>query len=105
MKFFRIGLTTSAAPDSKQVAQFLKLVDDPANQPVFVHCHGGRHRTGVMTAIYRFTHDSWSADRAFTEMKHYDFGNGHGVLKEYVYDYYSNLGHAEPAAKAAASSH
>ena len=45
MQFFRFAMNTTSRPDSKIVAQFLKLVDDPANQPVFVHCHGGRHRT------------------------------------------------------------
>ena len=39
---------------------FLKIVNDPKNQPVYVHCVGGRHRTGVMTAIYRMTVDKWS---------------------------------------------
>ncbi|HLG16937.1 MAG TPA: tyrosine-protein phosphatase [Blastocatellia bacterium] len=105
MKFYRIGLTTSSAPDKEQVALFLKLVDDPANQPVFIHCHGGRHRTGIMTAVYRFTHDSWTADRALTEMKQYDFGNGHSTLKEYVFDYYSNMDRGDQAARAATSSH
>src|SRR6185369_12856232 len=91
MKFYRIGLSDSSWPAPEKTAQFLKLVNDPANQPVFIHCHGGKHRAGTMTAIYRMTHDGWSADRAYTEMKQYDFesGFGHGALRAYVYDYYS----------------
>jgi protein tyrosine/serine phosphatase len=93
LKFVRIPLTTTDRPASTAVDQFLKLVNDPANQPVFVHCQGGRHRTGVMTAIYRLTHDGWNADRAFAEMKEYEFakGLGHGALKEFLYDFYSTL--------------
>ena len=89
MKFYRIGLSDSSWPAPEKTAQFLKLVNDPANQPVFIHCHGGRHRAGTMTAIYRITHDKWSADQAYAEMKRYDFesGFGHGSLKDYVYDY------------------
>ena len=45
MQFYRIPLTTSERPNENAVAQFLKLVNDPAMQPVFVHCQGGRHRT------------------------------------------------------------
>jgi protein tyrosine/serine phosphatase len=91
MKFYRIGLSDSSWPSNEKAAQFLKLVNDPANQPVFIHCHGGKHRAGAMTAIYRMTHDGWSADRAYTEMKQYDFesGFGHSPLRAYVYDYYS----------------
>src|SRR5262249_53916360 len=69
MKFYRIPMTTHKAPTSEQVAQFLRIVNDPAQQPVYVHCAGGRHRTGVMTAVYRIEHDGWNADRAFAEMK------------------------------------
>ena len=93
MKFFRLEMTTTDRPDPQTVSRFLNIVNDPANQPVFVHCHGGRHRTGVMTAIYRLTHDDWTADRAFAEMKEYEFGKGfgHGALRDYVYDYFAGF--------------
>jgi len=93
MKFFRIGMSDSSWPSREKADQFLKLVNDPANQPVFIHCHGGRHRAGIMTAIYRMTHDAWSADQAYDEMKQYGFekGFGHGSLKDYVYAYYAGL--------------
>lgn len=93
MKFYRIGMSDSRQPSAEQAELFLKLVNDPANQPVFVHCLGGRHRTGAMSAIYRITHDGWSADQAYLEMKRYDFeyGIGHGSLKNYVYAYYSQI--------------
>ena len=92
MKFFRIPLTTHTAPSPRAVSQFLALVNDPANQPVYVHCQGGRHRTGVMTAVYRMTHDRWSADRAFAEMENYKFGPVflHSALHDFVYDYYGH---------------
>ena len=74
MKFYRIPMTTHETPSAEKVAQFLKLVNDPANQPVYVHCQGGRHRTGVMTAVHRISHDHWTADQAFAEMKKYNYG-------------------------------
>jgi protein tyrosine/serine phosphatase len=89
MKFYRIPLTTTDRPSDAAVQQFLKLVNDPANQPVYVHCQGGRHRTGTMTAVYRITKDGWPADRAYGEMKQYGFETllGHPVLKKFVYDF------------------
>ena len=93
MKFFRIPMSDSSKPAPGQAELFLKLINDPANHPVFVHCAGGRHRTGAMSAIYRITNDGWSADQAYAEMKRYDFeyGFGHGSLKRYVYAFYSQL--------------
>jgi protein tyrosine/serine phosphatase len=89
MRFFRIPMNTRKAPTSDDLSRFLQLVNDPANQPVYVHCAGGRHRTGVMTAFYRMTHDGWNSDQAFKEMKQYDFGADflHPEFKRFVYGY------------------
>ena len=113
MRFYRIGLSSKSKPSSEDVTRFLAIVNDPANQPVFVHCHVGRHRTGVMTAIYRLAIDDWTADRAYAEMKQYKFEKGflqgffHTELKNYVYDYYGQLSRQNAASatqKTAASS-
>ena len=89
MQFFRIGMTTSNAPTDAQVAQFFEIVNNPANQPVYVHCAGGRHRTGTMTALYRMTFNGWTAAQAYNEMKQYRFEGfpDHPVLRNYVYGY------------------
>jgi protein tyrosine/serine phosphatase len=99
MKFFRIPLTTSDRPSDSAVAEFLKIVNEPANQPVYVHCQGGRHRTGVMTAVYRITQDGWTATRAYEEMKAYNFEGfpGHPTLKRFVFDFYSHSEHPSAA--------
>lgn len=98
MKYVLIPMTTRETPAATKIEEFLRIVNDPANQPVFVHCVGGRHRTGVMTAVYRMAHDSWTADQAFKEMKEYDFGPAflHPEFKRFVYEY-------EPARSAIAT--
>ena len=98
MKFYRIPMTTHEPPSAAKIAQFLKLVENPANQPVYVHCQGGRHRTGVMTAVYRMTDEGWTPNQAFAEMKQYKFGADflHSEFKDFVYSY-----HVEPAHVAA----
>ncbi len=92
MQYFNIPLEASRAADEEQTAYFLSLVNNPANWPVYVHCKGGRHRTGALTAIYRITRDGWTADQAYEEMKQYDFNNGFfggpGAQKRFVYSFY-----------------
>jgi protein tyrosine/serine phosphatase len=87
MKYVRIGMNTRINPTQAQLEQFLQIVNDPDSQPVYVHCAGGRHRTGVMTAVYRMTGDGWSGDQAFKEMKKYNFGADflHPEFKKFVY--------------------
>jgi tyrosine-protein phosphatase SIW14 len=105
LKYVNIPMTTRVAPTPAEIASFLKIVSDPASQPIYVHCVGGRHRTGVMTAIYRMTHDGWSPDQAFKEMKQYKFGADflHPEFKQFVYSYGATLANAAAASPAATS--
>jgi protein tyrosine/serine phosphatase len=106
MKFFSIPMTTHVPPTDEQIALFLQIVNDPAQQPVYVHCAGGRHRTGVMTAVYRLKQDGWTGDQAFREMKQYKFGWDflHPEFKKFVYTYRVEPAHPEPS-KALVAAH
>lgn len=80
-------------PPADTAEKFLKLISNQSLWPIYVHCAGGRHRTGVMTAVYRLTVEGWDIQRAYREMKDYDFYTrwGHGEMKEFIYDYYKIL--------------
>ena len=98
MAYLQIPMTTSKAPTDKELAQFLAVVNESAGQPVYVHCVGGKHRTGVMTAVFRMTSEGWTADRAFKEMKQYKFGADflHPEFKKFVYAFHSEPRPATP---------
>ena len=100
MKYLQIPMTTHAIPTAAQLAEFFKVVNDSASQPVYVHCVGGKHRTGVMTAAYRISHDGWTSDQAFKEMKQFKFGADflHAEFKQFVYGYPAALRAAAAAA-------
>ena len=93
MRYVNIPMSDSSRPQDAQIEQFLKLANDDATGPFFVHCAGGRHRTGVMGAVYRISKYGWSFDQAYKEMEAYDFYTrwGHGSLKDYVKDYYGQV--------------
>ena len=90
LRYINIPMVDKSYPSMDQVNQFLKVVDDPATGKFFVHCAGGRHRTGVMGAVYRFTHDHWNLDQVLAEMDQYEFGSGfgHGKQRDFVKDYW-----------------
>ena len=92
LRYFNIPLLPGKAATDDQTNYFLSLVNDPANWPVYVHCKGGRHRTGALTGVYRITHDGWTADQAFAEMLKYDFESGWfggpGAQKKFVFQFY-----------------
>jgi protein-tyrosine phosphatase len=89
MQFYRIPMTTHVPPTIEQLAKFMGIVTDAARQPVYVHCAGGKHRTGVMTAVYRMERHGWTTDQAFKEMQQYKFGVSmlHPEFKKFVYEY------------------
>ena len=104
IRYVNLPMSDTTYPQAATIEQFLKLVDDPSTGKFFVHCAGGRHRTGVMGAVYRFNHYGWNFDQVYAEMKKYDFYTrwGHGDMKKFVEDYAVNF-HNRTASAAAAT--
>ncbi len=102
MTYVNIPMITKKYPKDEHVAQFLKLVDDPSTGKFFVHCAGGRHRTGVMGAVYRFNKYGWNYDQVYKEMKTFDFYTswGHGDFKDFVQNYWQQVQARQPLAPA-----
>ena len=67
----------------------MKLMNDPTTGVVYAHCKAGKHRTGLTGAIYRFEKYGWDYDKAYKEMKNYDYTSWpvHFNIKSYVQDY------------------
>jgi uncharacterized protein (TIGR01244 family) len=65
LKYFNIPVVY-AAPTDAQVDEFLKLTDDPANRPMFIHC-AAAIRVGAFWTIRRAVRDGLSADAALEE--------------------------------------
>ena len=61
-------------PEDEDVVRFLKIVTDPACQPVFVHCQHGADRTGTMCAVYRIVVQGWDKEEAIRETRYGGFG-------------------------------
>jgi len=93
LRYINLPMKEKSYPQAGASTRFLEVVNNQANWPVYVHCAGGRHRTGVMTAVYRMSVDGWNIEQAYREMKQFDFyaSWGHGCYKDYVYDYYRDL--------------
>src|SRR4030095_12127561 len=100
MKYVNIPMLGKKYPTPEATEAFLKTINDPATGKFFVHCAGGRHRTGAVGAVYRFNHDGWNLEQVLAEMDGYDFnsGWGHGKQKDFVKDYWQQFQNGGTAA-------
>jgi protein tyrosine phosphatase (PTP) superfamily phosphohydrolase (DUF442 family) len=93
MRYVHIPMIGKKYPSAEAIETFLKTVNDPESGKFFVHCAGGRHRTGAVGAVYRFKFYNWDYDQVYKEMKQYDFYTawGHQAFKDFVQDYYAQM--------------
>ena len=92
--FFRIPLKSideegGAVPSELKVRKFLDIVNNSANHPVLVRCLAGKHRTGVMCAIFRMERNHWTNKQAIEEMQllGHDRLEEQADLREYLMRY------------------
>ena len=102
LRYINIPMEDGDYPKAEHIEEFLRLANDPETGVFYAHCAGGRHRTGVTGAAYRMTKYGWDVDRAYKEMKNYDFYSswGHGEQKDFVFDYAAKLAAAGPTVAA-----
>ena len=75
----------SASPDATKVDEFLKIVSDPARQPVLLHCNSGA-RAAMFWAIKRVLIDGWPVEQAMSELPDLS-KNASDALKKFTLEY------------------
>lgn len=88
LKYLHIP-SSAAHIEEDKVVQFLRIVREPANQPVFVHCDRGADRTGCYVAAYRIVEQGWIAQDAEAELPRFRFD-------PFWQDILSYLNHLDP---------
>ncbi len=89
-RWVHLDVSGSQAPSEDVQLSFFEIVEDPTSWPVQIHCMGGIHRTGVMSALYRMQYQGWSAERAIAEMEDNHFNwtvADREALKEFLRGY------------------
>ena len=92
MRYVNIPIKDKTVPTDAAIAKFLDTLKDPATGKFYLHCAGGRHRTGDMGAIYRME-EGWDYDKVYQEMENYEFytSNGHQAQTDFVLDYFKKV--------------
>jgi tyrosine-protein phosphatase SIW14 len=88
LQYFNFPFERWGRPQDKEMEQVLSIINNPANQPVFVYCQHGADRTGVVIAVYRVIHDGWTSQQAKAEAKRYGLKPWQVGMKDYIHDFY-----------------
>jgi len=83
LRYFHIPVD-GLNPKPENASQFLKVLGDPANRPVFIHC-GSANRVGAFWMIYRVLKDGWKLEDAEAEAK--KIGLRSTNLRDFAADY------------------
>jgi uncharacterized protein (TIGR01244 family) len=67
LKYFNIPVNYQK-PEAAQVDEFLRITDDPANRPMFIHCTAAI-RVGAFWMIRRALRDGFTVDAALEDAK------------------------------------
>jgi protein tyrosine phosphatase (PTP) superfamily phosphohydrolase (DUF442 family) len=70
--------------NKKQMKQFLALMGDSQNWPVYVHCDRGADRTGEAVAAYRIIYQNWTPQQAIDELPKYHYFGLLGEPKKFL---------------------
>ena|SRR5688500_16739899 len=89
MKYVNIPMSGWKYAKDAQVEGFMAIMNDPSNGVIYVHCKAGKHRTGLVGAVYRMEKYGWNYDQVYKEMKNYNYTSWpvHFNIKTYVKDY------------------
>ena len=63
----------------------LRIIANPAQQPVYFHCNLGKDRAGLIVALYRVRFLGWAPDDAFAAMKRQQFNPKLRGLDDYFW--------------------
>lgn len=67
VNYFNNG--SDQVPAKKNLDYFFKIMDNPDNYPVLIHCYHGVGRAEIYSAIYRIEYENWDRDKARTSTR------------------------------------
>ena len=101
--YYNIPMYGLARPADAKVKRALEIINDPKNQPAFVHCKRGSDRTGAIVACYRIERSQWTAEKAIREALDYGMLRAEVAKRAFVRDFYARFVRAGEALAAVAA--
>lgn len=72
VRLLSFDMHSSGEGRPEDYVEVVRTLNDPASQPVLVHCRAGVARTGASVALYRMSVQNWTFDEAISELKSFE---------------------------------
>jgi len=73
IQYFHLPMDGREVPDTADLNDILRIIENQQNQPIMYHCLGGKDRTGIVTAIYRLKNSDIDFEEVHKEMLMYGY--------------------------------
>lgn len=100
IKLFQLGMAGNKEPfveiSSDLITEAMKVVINPENQPILIHCNRGKHRTGCLVGVLRRL-QGWSLAIIFDEYRKFAAPKERSMDQQFIelYDQTEILRYAE----------
>lgn len=73
IQYFHLPMDGREVPDTADLNEILRIIENQQNHPVMYHCLGGKDRTGIVTAIYSLKNSDIKFEEVHKEMLMYGY--------------------------------
>ena len=74
--------------ESQQIKFLVKFINDPQNQPLYIHCEHGADRTGLVVALYQVFYQGWTPEAAYEQMQSFGHDTIHALFTHELDEFY-----------------
>ncbi len=90
LQYISIRLSGIWEPHDYQVAEVLKVLEDPARWPIFIHCRRGDDRIGLVLACYHIDYDHCTNQQALDDARQNGLNRFEFLMQRYILNYHPN---------------
>lgn len=74
--------------EAQQINFLVKFIQDPKNQPLYIHCEHGADRTGLVVALYQVFIQGWTPQAAYEQMEEFGHDTIHAIFTHELNEFY-----------------
>lgn len=74
--------------EAQQINFLVKFMQDPSNQPLYIHCEHGADRTGLVVALYQVFVQGWTPQAAYEQMEAFGHDTIHAIFTHELNEFY-----------------